>query len=121
MIIATRPQRQYGRPIDQREMRSARSVVGDVIVIQQKFDFFNRYVTVAQFHILNKCERPPVALLYDMALSWMGNQGFVLFGVGILNNQAFSQSWFCQPVERRSTEHMSIGMCCSIRRQPESI
>jgi len=96
MIYKVTPRFRLGRALSPQEVQSAPSATGDMVVVSEMSNYLNRTTSVARFQIAEKNERQPFHELHDVALSWMGPNGFVLTGFEIVSGIAYMQSWWCR-------------------------
>jgi hypothetical protein len=57
-----------------------------------------RYSDVATLRSSQGIEEPLLPPLYDVRLSHMGTNGFVLTGLDIQGAVGVAQSWWCRPI-----------------------
>lgn len=86
-----------GEALPQKDIRSAPSVVGDVIVSHENVTALGRYAEVATLLSGKGGNSHPVPLLYDCRLAHMGTMGFVLSGLELEGPVAYAQAWWCRP------------------------
>jgi hypothetical protein len=97
MRTEVKPMRERGRALEQSDLQGVRSIVGDLLVVQEKSTALNRYSNIARFQTTGVSEPQPIPPLHDAVLSWMGPLGFVLSGVEFFEGVAYAQSWWCRP------------------------
>jgi hypothetical protein len=97
MRVRATPKRDRGRARSDREMQTAQSVAGDLIIVQQQSQLLGRFSSVASFHKTGPRDIDPLPPLHDVVLSWMGPNGFVLSGIEEIDGVTYAQSWWCRP------------------------
>jgi hypothetical protein len=90
--------RVQGRALDTQKIRTADAPKGDLIVGHIHVGELGRYSDVATLHASKDVREPLLPPLYDVRLSHMGTNGFVLTGLDIQGPIAVAQSWWCRPV-----------------------
>jgi len=96
MIYKVTPRFRLGRALSHQEVQTAQSATGDMVVVSEVSEYLNRSTSIARFQIPEMNVRQPFPELHDVALSWMGPNGFVLTGFEIVSGIAYMQSWWCR-------------------------
>jgi hypothetical protein len=86
-----------GRALDMQAIRTAQATRGDLIVGHQHVKQLGRYADVATLHPGYGEQKPLLPPLYDVRLSHMGTNGFVLTGLNLEGSLAIAQAWWCRP------------------------
>jgi hypothetical protein len=86
-----------GRALDMQQIRTADSPKGDLTVAHSHVSELGRYSDVATLRSSQNVNESVLPPLYDVRLSFMGTNGFVLTGLSIDGPLAVAQSWWCRP------------------------
>lgn len=84
-----------GRPIEQRELRGAPPIYGDVRIETRKSPELGRPCEMARLVQDNPLETSAIPPLLDVALHGMATNGLVLSGIEVIDGVAYAQSWWC--------------------------
>lgn len=98
MRMTVTSMRHKGQAIDQKRIRDAPTVQGDVLIGQEQSPLLNRHAEVARVKGNGPLEPDPLPPLLDCRLSWMATGGFVLTGTTFDGTTAYAQSWWCRPM-----------------------
>lgn len=95
MFFNVRQMRAHGRPLEQRALRLAPPIYGDVRIETHKSDALGRSCEMARLVQENPLVSSVVPPLLDVTLHGMSTNGLVLTGIEVIDGVAYAQSWWC--------------------------
>jgi hypothetical protein len=102
MFVHITPMRFHGKALDQHQIRTAESLLGNIIVSHQNVTVLGRYSDVATVQTGRGGQDSLLPALYDCRLAHMGTNGFVLSGLQLEGAIAFAQGWWCRQASQGS-------------------
>jgi hypothetical protein len=91
------PMRFHGKSLEQSQIRTAESIWADVVVGQTNVTALGRHSDVASARPGDGSREDLLPPLYDVRLSHMATNGFVLAGLELVGSIAYAQAWWCRP------------------------
>lgn len=99
MYFEITPMRVRGRPLSQKELRSAKSIRGDVHLRLEPNTLLGRPSPIAYLHNVPFNEKQDV-LLYDAVVTTLASGGGTITGIELIDGVAYAQSWWVRAIER---------------------
>jgi len=91
------PMRRQGVALEQRTLRAATPVLGDIVIAHEYPDFLGRSSDVASVRPEAAGRATSLPALYDARLAWMGTGGLVLTGIERDGPAVYALAWWCRP------------------------